>query len=367
MAAAFAAWSGALVAGRFGGNPTGLFFVGELSKAAKSGVPGLYLHRNSHGYDGQFYYLLARDPFLRGSTAEFIDAPRLRARRILVPMAAWALALGRAEWVALSYVVVVVASAGLGCYFLGRIAEGHGRSAWWGLVFGALPAAAISAERMTVDIALAAAAAAACWCWVERRHTALWWTLCAAVLIRETGVLLVAAAVAASWMAGRRAWSMGHAAAVVPWLAWSAYVATRTGPVIESWLGVPFLGWWERVLHPMRYRQGSELLLQTLDFAALLGIAMAVLLAVRLALRRPIEFEAWCAVAFAALATAVSNADVWAEVYGFGRTQGVILLFLAVAFVRGGHWSLLVPTALLLPRLSIQMVYTQVAPLIWGG
>ncbi len=364
LAAAFALWSGALVRFRFESNPTGLFFVGELAKASKAGIEGVYIHRASYGYDGQFYYLLARDPFLRGATADFIDAPRLRARRILVPLAAWLLAVGRPDWIAASYLATVVLAAGLGAYFLSRIATAHGRSHWWGLAFGAIPAAAISAERMTIDIALAAAAVAACWFWESRRDGAMWTTLCVAMLARETGLLIVAAAVAASWFAGRRAWAAIHALAVLPWLAWAAYVATRTPPTIDTWMGIPFEGWWERVVHPAHYPMGFSLLLQGLDLAALAGIALAVALAIQLALRRPLGFEVWAALAFAVLAACVSNADVWAEVYGFGRTVGPILLLLLVAFLKGCHWAALIPAALVFPRLAIQMLYQQVAPFL---
>jgi hypothetical protein len=43
-------------------------------------------------FDGQFFLALARDPLVRHATAERLDSPALRARRIGLPLVAWLLA-----------------------------------------------------------------------------------------------------------------------------------------------------------------------------------------------------------------------------------------------------------------------------------
>ena len=58
------------------------------------------------GYDGQFYAQLALDPALRRpELAAALDSPGYRARRIGLPVLAWALGLGKARWTLQAYAV----------------------------------------------------------------------------------------------------------------------------------------------------------------------------------------------------------------------------------------------------------------------
>ena len=59
----------------------------------------IYLFNGSPGYDGQFYHFIAHDPWMRHGTASYVDNPRLRWRRILVPALAWLAALGQPDYV----------------------------------------------------------------------------------------------------------------------------------------------------------------------------------------------------------------------------------------------------------------------------
>src|SRR5208282_2101510 len=63
---------------------------------------------SKNGYDGQFYYRLALDPFTKQQTAFGItlDIPPYRQQRILYPMLVHALALGRAQWVPWALIAV---------------------------------------------------------------------------------------------------------------------------------------------------------------------------------------------------------------------------------------------------------------------
>src|ERR1700682_5018237 len=86
-------WMSLTVHYNYQGNWTALFCIGERfpTPPILRSSEHLYVFKNSAGYDGQFYHDLAHDPFLRRGSASFIDAPRLRARRILVPLLAWPL------------------------------------------------------------------------------------------------------------------------------------------------------------------------------------------------------------------------------------------------------------------------------------
>ncbi len=97
---------------------------------------------NDGGYDGQYYVQLACDPTLRTSKLRTaIDSLSYRARRILLPAAAWGLGCGRSAWV-----IQVYPWLNIGCWLalawlLWPLLQADGRwlgvAAWAGVLFSA--------------------------------------------------------------------------------------------------------------------------------------------------------------------------------------------------------------------------------------
>ncbi len=75
------------------------------------------------GYDGQFAYYIAIDPV--GAPA-LIDAPAYRYQRLLYPMVARMLALGRPEWVPWALVFINIVSISLSTELVGRVLDSAG-------------------------------------------------------------------------------------------------------------------------------------------------------------------------------------------------------------------------------------------------
>ncbi|MEJ1974485.1 MAG: hypothetical protein WDM96_19130 [Lacunisphaera sp.] len=95
---------------------------------------------HSNGYDGQFYVQLAMDPLLQNTeTAQVLDAPAYRARRILLPGIAAIAGFGRPWWILQVYALLNVA-----CWFalaalLRRMLPADGWMSfarWAGCMFG---------------------------------------------------------------------------------------------------------------------------------------------------------------------------------------------------------------------------------------
>jgi hypothetical protein len=106
----------------------------------------------SAGYDGQFYYRLALDPFNWHATAFGITMDQsYRYTRIGYPMLAWIFSLGRHQLVPVALVVLnlfgVAAMAMLG----GAFARQSGRHVLWGLAFAAYFGLVISVGRDTAE------------------------------------------------------------------------------------------------------------------------------------------------------------------------------------------------------------------------
>jgi hypothetical protein len=84
------------------------------------------------GSDGQFAYFIARDPL---HAVAHLDVPAYRLQRILYPILAYMLALGRAEWVPLALVVVNVVAIGAGTGAFSALLDKESAPPWVPLLF----------------------------------------------------------------------------------------------------------------------------------------------------------------------------------------------------------------------------------------
>jgi len=121
----------------------------------KAALPtGFHVLGNSSGYDGQFYYRLALNPFTtekRGYGVTF-DIPPYRQQRILYPLLVWALSLGGRfavpfMMVAVNYIALCLIAVVGGVY-----ARSIGRSTCWGLVLALYPGFIITLSRDLAEI-----------------------------------------------------------------------------------------------------------------------------------------------------------------------------------------------------------------------
>jgi len=151
------AWQWATVSANYAGNWTALFCTGSLQRHPPLvASEHIYLFANSTGYDGQMYHYIAHDPLMRSDLKSYIDDSRLRYRRILIPLLAYGVAMGRSNWIDPAFELVFLISIGLGVYWSSRFAQQLGLPASWGLLFLLMPAVPIAADRLVVDAGLGA-------------------------------------------------------------------------------------------------------------------------------------------------------------------------------------------------------------------
>lgn len=137
------AWQSFVVRYDYGGNWTAWFCTGGiLVQPPALAAEHIYTFAGSDGYDSQFYHYVAHDPLLRQGFARYIDAPRLRYRRILVPGLAHLAAGGHAIDVALLAVNLLFLFAGVDWSCRYAIESNYHPA--WGLLFLLAPAALIS-------------------------------------------------------------------------------------------------------------------------------------------------------------------------------------------------------------------------------
>lgn len=334
------AWQFLIVNVNFGGNWTGLFCTGAEQPVPPALAPSTY-RLPSKGYDGQFYRYVAHDPFLRQDYHRFLDGPRWRYRRILLPAAAWLLAAGQQRLIDSAYIAAVLVTIGLGVWFLTGLALDYRRHPTWGLAFLLFPSTVIALYRMTVDVALLAGCAACVWYLHRDSRGRLWLVLALAVLVHETGAFLVAGACLYVLWQRRPRRAAVLATALVPALFWYRFLdgffqvpghlfARRFFP---SWLfDYPIVGVAMKIFLPETYPLGTAalLLVRLLDALALAGILAALGLALWRLLRPCFDPEAFGALSFGLLLCMVGNPGFWRDIHGWGRTVSPLLFFLAL-------------------------------------
>ncbi len=361
-------WMFLTVRYNYGGNWTGLFCIrASMPVPAFLKAEKLYIFPNSEGYDGQVYHLIAHDPWMRKGSADAIADVSFRYQRIFVPALAWMVAFGQDRWIHAAYFAVILMFVFLGVYWTARFAVGIGRPALWGLAFLLAPAVIVSIDRMTVDIALAAFAMGFA-LYGDKFSWKVLLILTCAVLTRETAAPIIAGY--AIYLLTRRRFMHGllAAATALPAAAWYVYLSRlKRSPAPDYMDWIPLAGFADRVLHPTlssiaTFKSATAVLL---DYAALLGVAIAMILAIRLAYQRRWDPRACAIYALAGALLFVRSRSVWEDVYAFGRVFSPLLLLTMLDELRANPWLACLPMFLTDTRVSLDLV-SQVRGVLHG-
>jgi hypothetical protein len=340
----------------YGGDPTALFYTGRQTTIPDTLGENLYRAPEDEGFDGQFYHLIAHDPFLGKGYAASVDNPRLRWRRILVPLLAFTLALGRSGWIDFSYFVVTAGFVFLGTYWLSCVAREYNLHESAGLLFLTLPAVFMSLERMTVDLALAALTAGVV-LYLRNPGWKLFAVLAAAPLARETGLILLAGYGAHALL--KRDWraTACSVASGLPFGLWVMFVHTHTPSDATAWVAsFPFSGLLWRTINPFPFEITGAWVgaAAVTDYLGILAIWIAILAAFWLIRKQRYDPAALAGLGFVLLAAFLGKEDVWQQTYGFSRIFSPwFILLSAAALQQNARWMLL-PWVLSLPRIAVQ-------------
>lgn len=174
-------------------------FAGDEFVDAAAISPPIAVARNSIGYDGQFFYRFARDPWSTDPTAGGItlDIPAKRMQRIFYPLLARAAALGNAAWLPASLVAVNLAGIGLLAAAAAWLTRRRALPGWLPWAILAWPGLLVALAHDTAEIVTAALLLTALACYLSGRLLAYCLLAAAALLTRETalpipfGILLV--------------------------------------------------------------------------------------------------------------------------------------------------------------------------------
>ena len=198
--------------------------------AARSRVPHGLAVRSGSGYDGQFYYRMALQPWnlawsAHGITFDF----SLRRQRVIYSWLAWITSGGQASLVPYTLVAVNVAGLALMGFVSGLWARSLGRHAVWGLLPAGYFGFVWGLSRDLTEITTLTLVIAGIVAWRSDRFVLAGVTFAAAALDRETALWRWRRCSSPAWP---RSWSDGTRS-VEPTSAWAIPLA-----VFAAWQGL---------------------------------------------------------------------------------------------------------------------------------
>ncbi|MCX6997629.1 MAG: hypothetical protein NTV49_11210 [Kiritimatiellaeota bacterium] len=285
---------GACFFGAFHRSITGFYRIGDVRPPppALAGRDAMIYPRQA-GYDGQYFLVLALDPWLRqpGTTAA-LDHPQYRCRRLLFPLLGRLAALGQPAAVPYALPLLNALAAILLVWVAARYLERGGASGWNALfmlgILGVWEVLMLTTADLLASLCLVATLyALRC----ERPATAAL-TLALACLTREVMLLvwLVLLAVSLPERRWRRwAWLLTAAA---PAAAWNLYVLSTVPPGVGQlgerlFFQTPLAAVTTTVARLAAGGWGAKNLFEIYAFALLPLALIALLAAASLARRRP--------------------------------------------------------------------------------
>jgi len=365
-------WQIATVQFNYRGNWTALFCIGEKSAIPAELKSSSWIFSGSAGYDGQYYRIVAHDPWMRAGWWRFVD-DQDRYQRILLPATAWLTALGQPRWIDRSYILLVLVFVFVGTWFTALCVDLQNRSVWWGLGFVLLPGVLITLDRMTVDVAEYAFLAAGLYFWRRGSWVGCWIAGAAAFLTRDLGLILIAALIGLCLL--RRSWGLAalFASAALPAILWDLHVshviaaqsiARHTTAISQSPFLIPKWVFKSRLIgpilalaHPPNHLSEGWVKITTewLDRLSIAGVILAAGLAAAEVRRRPFILESMLCVLYAVLFVAVSTRGFWAEPYSYERVFSPLAGLIAWQGVTEGRAWRCIPWFCLLLRVGWQM------------
>lgn len=273
------------------------------------------------GYDGQFYYYMARFP---GHLATTFDLPALRYSRVLYPAVTAAVSLGQSALVPWMLVVVNIVAIAATTVLMANILERRGLPPLLSLVALVYCGQLLAVLHDLADPLAVLFMVAALWS-VQRSRWTLAGLCCAlGCLTRETDVVIAAAVVLP--LLFERRWSIaGRVAAIalIPFAVWHAF--------LFAWLGDAGLS---EAIHGTFVPPTTALLAMIVLFGVI-PVVITMAFTVRALVQREPDMmtPALCAL-FLGLLYFLQPADHWPIVWGSFRVAAPVVVLMPLMIRR---------------------------------
>ncbi len=320
---------------RLGGNTGSFICIGDQFIPPEKLAPGIPYLKNSAGYDGQFFYLIAHDPWILSNYYKYIDSPGYRCQRIFYPLLVHLTAGGDPRNYPDRMVQINFAAIILGTFFVARFLASQGRSSLWAFVFAFLGGNLLGLFRDLADPLGLTLAVLALILYESRRFWSCTLWLSLAVLTREIYFPIVV------FMILDQAFKRRHfkraaicATALIPFALWQGYIYFRLGTFLQRAVGknfdIPFLGLAQRFFQAGGVSQDGYCLV-----AFILVLVFTLLSAVREIRRCPDAVS--MSFLFFSLLPILGSHNIWPEPWAYGRLLLPSAGLLLFCYARSGR------------------------------
>jgi hypothetical protein len=287
----------------------------------------VYVQKDGDGYDGQFYFRLAFNPFATEQKYAGItfDNPPYRQQRILYPMIVWALSFRNKDIMPEAMIFVNYAAVCLIGWMAGRYAQIKNRHAILGMSIPLYPGFLLSLSRDTTEIV------AICFVFCG--------LLLAAALTKETSIIFMLAYLPVSLSRLRRdketdVISNGmYLAAFVIFLFWQflLYQEWRSLPILSGSnnIGIPILGILEFLQNQLTFHSYLNIV-WLIEFALLSTFTIATLVKTR----NEISIELRVVFFLYLCLTLMLSSHVWVDDWAFLRATSELYVVGIVILIR---------------------------------
>jgi hypothetical protein len=330
----------------FQGNITGFICFGDRNIPSRLLPKDAWIWRRTPGYDGQFYYFAARDPFLRLEFHKYDDVPAYRYQRIGYPALVRIASLGNPDLIPLMMLVINIVLIAFSTAIIARLLRQKSMSCWWAMLFPSLSGMLLATIRDLTEPTAVFFLIIAVVAYEKRKYAFFSLLMACSILSREMTLAMTAVFLYDSIMV-RRSWraSLATLLSIAPYAIWCGYLVINTGifpwqagqqnfgapfGALASYMAMIFVG------HP-DHPQVEGYYAAFFVSAQLLTLVYAL----KASWQKP-DFLSLGLLGYSCMPF-VMSAAVWVDPWSYGRVLLIPPTLLFLHFVRGRARTALIP------------------------
>lgn len=221
---------------KFGENISSFICMGTEFMEPAEMPQGMFYFEQSRGYDGQFFYFIANDPFIKGDMYKRIDVPAYRYQRILYPLLAHLAANGNVQRIPKMLVRINLYAILLGTLFIILMLMDQKLNPWYALFYPLLSGLLLTLLRDLAGPVTMACTVGGFYFYHHKRYVISMILISAAILSREIMIALIPVLIIDSlFLKKQTKIAVMSTLPLIPFAIWQWYIFFKLH--IPSWYG----------------------------------------------------------------------------------------------------------------------------------
>lgn len=209
-------------------NFSGFACVGDKFQPTQIVDNNIYILKNCMGYDGQFFYFICFDPFIKSNIYKYLDVPAYRYQRILYPLLAKIIALNNKTYFKYSLILVNIFSVIIGTYFIILLLKQYNLNLWFALCYGLISGFLICTFRDLCEPLATLFMTISIYCYLSKKPICYCASLAMMLLTKEIYLLLIPFFIFDSlFLNKRKNFLLGSILSFIPLVGWEYYIYSK--------------------------------------------------------------------------------------------------------------------------------------------